>query len=144
MKKVITLVVMMVVMLVTVSAMAEVKIYDNTDVIGLEQSESEQAFIDEGWDLIVVVECEKLTNNAMIEKDIVRFTDDANTNYNLVHGITYDKYGMINFEGTGNMDERVANCRSKNVTAIVLQLRDYLEEEFPGENFEMYYIVNEK
>lgn len=142
MKKVVTLVVTLAIVLCTAFAAAEVKIYDNFEVTGLEISDNESAFMNDGWDVIIVVECDELVNDIKCEKNIIRFTDESYSNYNDVYGLVYDEYGLIAYESAGTIGTDVANCRSKSVSAVVLQLRDYLEKEYPENTFEMYVFEN--
>ena len=142
MKKFVGTMMVVILLLMAVCATAEVTIYWNTEVTGIEITEGELEFKEEGYDFeIIVIESEPVDEIKM-EKNIFRFTDDENCNYNKAYAIAYDKYGIAIDDGCfGNLGIEVANCRTKNNAQVVNQLKDYLEKNYER-NFEMYVFEN--
>ena len=145
MKKVITfVVVMMTVLFAAAFAVAEVNVNWNTEVIGIEVTDMEKDFVKDGYDLAIVVVIENPEDEVKMEKDLIRWTDDEENNYNEAYACLYDEYGLrVGFqEGTGNIQESIAVCRTHDSACVVKQLEDHLEKNFPDENFEVYVFEN--
>lgn len=145
MKKVITfVVVMMTVLFAAAFAVAEVNVNWNTEVIGIEVTDMEKDFVKDGYDLAIVVVIENPEDEVKMEKDLIRWTDDEENNYNEAYACLYDEYGLrVGFqEGTGNIEESIAVCRTHDSACVVKQLENHLEKNFPDENFEVYVFEN--
>ena len=140
MKKVIALVVMMVCLFTAAFAAAEVTVNWNTEVTGIEITDMEKEFIQEGYDLAVVVVIENPDDEIKMEKDLIRWTDEECTNYNATYACLYDEYGLKvgDLEGIGSLCDYVAVCRTHDSACVVKQLVDHIEKEFPENNFEMF------
>ena len=140
MKKVITLIAIMVCVFTATFASANVAVYWNTDVTGLETSSMEEEFAKDGYDLAIVVSIDDPEDEVKFEKDLIRWTDDEYENYNQAYACLYDEFGLCveGQEGTGSVSEHAAICRTHDSACVVNQLVSYLEDNYPGQNFEMY------
>lgn len=139
MKKIFGVILMAILLMTAALSVAEVKMYNNFIVTGLEETNDEREFINGGEvDLVIVVRIVKPNDEVVLEKNIIRYTDCEDDNYNEVYVLLYDEYGLVIDEGTGFLPKYVADCHTRNNAQIVHQLKDYLETENPEDNFEMY------
>jgi opacity protein-like surface antigen len=144
MKRIITLVVMTVMLFTAAFAAAEVTVSWDVEVTGIEVTDMEKEFVEDGWDLAIVVIHENPDSEVKMEKDLLRWTNDEDFNYNEAYTCLYDEYGLRvgSLEGAGSLDKSVAVCRTHDTACVVKQLVDYLEKNYPGKGFEMYVFEN--
>jgi len=143
MKKVIGIIMMVIMTMTAAIAAAEVTVNWDVKVTGIEVTDGETEFKENGWDFEIVVSIDEKMDEVKFEKNVIRFRDDEDCNYNDGYAVQMDEFGLAVDDGfLGHIDPEVAVCRTQNVAAVVEQLVKHLEKEFPESDFEVYVFEN--
>ena len=101
--------------------------YDVDEVIGLEDCDRLQEFINEGVDLMMVLALDREVDGQQFERIVIRYNDE-DPYYSECYFVGYDEWGFVVADSQCYLDPALNTASRKNNELLIKQMIKFLNE----------------